>query len=165
MDIEVISVEDENDDSDEEGSLEEIFSQEPHEEGHPPQNISENVTTDTVDLTGPAREPDDLSFEQEYDGLLSGTRGFGFPFETVAELLLRYSEHWWCRCVSGNKCRRIIKFVRSGGKRRVKTKEIRDTESGVGEMCSNKTGQRACAWLYWILMLCDLMPQQPPRRS
>ena len=37
-------------------------------------------------------------FRSEYDELLERARedGLGFPFEAVAELLLRHPKHWWC---------------------------------------------------------------------
>ena len=66
-------------------------------------------TTDTIDLTGDSPSSNlvgggpVLSFREEYDELLSGLDGEGagsglwFPFEAVAELLLRHPEHWWCR--------------------------------------------------------------------
>lgn len=40
-----------------------------------------------------------VSFQEEYDELVEGSSegGGGFPFEAVAELLLRQPEHWWCR--------------------------------------------------------------------
>lgn len=43
-----------------------------------------------------------LGFEEEYEELMECTvddisGGTGFPFEGVAELLLRHPQHWWCR--------------------------------------------------------------------
>lgn len=38
-----------------------------------------------------------FGFQEEYAELLEGVEGGDFPFEAVAELLLRQPEHWWCR--------------------------------------------------------------------
>lgn len=72
----------------------------------------DSSTASAIDLTadepgaaraGPPSAPIVLSFQEEYDELLAGMEGDGavfgawFPFEAVAELLLRYPEHWWCR--------------------------------------------------------------------
>lgn len=124
MDVEVISVDGEDTESNEEGEVGEldsedgdssdfeIFSQEkaPYkdDDGNSP-NISDPATTPSfgtaeaniataVDLTTAAPEPAQ-GFEQEYDALRRSAQGFGFPFEAVSELLLRHSEHWWCRSV------------------------------------------------------------------
>lgn len=62
----------------------------------------------TVDLTQEVPTPNTvsghaLSFQDEYEELLAGVEGEGagpglwFPFEAIAELLLRHPEHWWCR--------------------------------------------------------------------
>lgn len=62
----------------------------------------------TIDLTQEGSTPNTvsghvLSFQDEYEELLAGVEGEGagpglwFPFEAIAELLLRHPEHWWCR--------------------------------------------------------------------
>ncbi|CAM9902725.1 unnamed protein product, partial [Ectocarpus sp. 13 AM-2016] len=107
MDIEVISVDGQSDESNlEEGELddEEIFSQEEPVQGEqdaeiPPQQQGQqhDLATDTIDLTAAGCEAAISHFEQEYNDLHRSAQGFGFPFEAVAELLLRHPEHWWCR--------------------------------------------------------------------
>lgn len=162
MDVEVISVEDENDDSDEEGALEEIFSQEPHEEGHRPQDISAAATTAVaVDLTGPAREPDALTFEEEYDGLLRSARGFGFPFEAVAELLLRRPEHWWCR-YSKRKGTSVGETLSSERQRGIGRNRDRATQRRLDD--GRRWAARIC--LYWLgIVLGGVVSSEPPHSA
>lgn len=107
MNAEVISVYGGSDDNNlEEGELDdvEIFSQEEPAQGEqnaaiPPQlqEQQQDLATDTIDLTAAGCQVDITRFEQEYDDLHRTAQGFGFPFEAVAELLLRHPEHWWCR--------------------------------------------------------------------
>eukprot|EP00903_Cladosiphon_okamuranus_P019598 g18024.t1 len=91
MDVEVISVDDED---------EEIFSQEAQEQQLP---VSVSTVVDLVDLTrtkssASTAEADPVAtFEQEYHVLRSAAEGFDPPLEAIAELLLRHPQHWWCR--------------------------------------------------------------------
>lgn len=61
-----------------------------------------NVSHRTVDLrrsmnaSGVASSPT-LSFEEEYESLVEDAEVGEFPFEAVASLFLRHSQHWWCR--------------------------------------------------------------------
>lgn len=101
MDVEVICI---DDDEEEDG---EIFSQQEEEGPSQEQAVSgpagsrphaPAAASTTIDLTA-AAEPAPPTFEQEYEALRSSAQGFVFPFEAVAELLLRHPDHWWCRYV------------------------------------------------------------------
>lgn len=126
MDVEVISVDDDDDESNEEGEVGELESEDGHDDddfeifsqekvryqnddGNSPNSSNAETSpsfgeaaanTATIDLTMTAPETAQ-DFEQEYDALRRNAQGFMFPFESVSELLLRHSEHWWCRCVLG----------------------------------------------------------------
>jgi len=96
MDVEVICIDDEEEDG-------EIFSQQEEQEPDASGTAASRspaataAAGTTIDLTESAPP----TFEQEYEALRSSAMGFVFPFEAVAELLLRHPDHWWCRCVWG----------------------------------------------------------------
>lgn len=92
------------------------FGLDPQQEGYnvpclrsrPLRSEAFSASENTVDLTQEVPTPNTvsghaLSFQDEYEELLAGVEGEGagpgvwFPFEAIAELLLRHPEHWWCR--------------------------------------------------------------------
>lgn len=80
--------------------------QQHHHQQQPPLFASSAAGNNAIDLT--VDEPRSshglqlpslpvVGFREEYDELLEGADGAAFHFEAVAELLLRFPEHWWCR--------------------------------------------------------------------
>lgn len=49
-----------------------------------------------------------LDFQDEHEELMEGAERGVYPFEAVAELLLRHPEHWWCRYDAHNHSQRIL---------------------------------------------------------